>query len=219
MRLLTLLFAFFATFAAADEPAIEELGDERYRIGSIVVDKAAGEFTVPGRLVNVNETLEYVAVVTDGVKNYESLLELETSAVEFKLACILIGLDDASAVKPRYQFDEREVEGPPVAMTLAWQDGDDERRVPVADALLSGDEVFGRHDWVYIGSTLDPDGNFMAAMDGSLIGFVHDPVAIIEHRQGGGIGSYGLITGNPEMLPRAGSRISLTVARRPDAED
>ena len=48
-------------------------------------------------------------------------------------------------------------------------------------------------------------------MDGTLVGFVHDPAAIIEHRIGLGLGDYGAITGNPGVLPPPGTTVVLTV--------
>ena len=44
----------------------------------------------------------------------------------------------------------------------------------------------------------------MAEASGALIGFVHDPSSIIEHQVGAGLGNYGLMTGNTELLPELG---------------
>lgn len=209
----TLLAFLLSCIAAADEPQnIEALGDERYRIGSIVIDKASGTFEVPGRMLNVDETLEYLAVSTNGIKGYESLLELDASPTEFNLACILIGLDDENAVEPRYQFDENEIRGMGVSITLQWQEGEDTVTLPIERALRTGDKVFDNPDWIYIGSFIDESGTFTAETDGSLIGFVHDPVAIIDHRTGIGIGDYGLVTGNAAALPPEGSPVRMRIA-------
>ena len=91
--------------------AIDELGDERYQIGAIIVDRNSSEFTVPGKILHLSDALEYLAVSEGGMKDYESLLALTTSPRDFNLACILIGLDDSKSSKPRYQFDEREADG------------------------------------------------------------------------------------------------------------
>lgn len=209
----------FLPFAAGGEqapqrpmPPIEKLGQERYRIGNIVVDKAQHRFSVPATIINLDQTLEYLAVARDGQKGYESLLEMDSSAIEFQLACILIGLDDAKSVKPRYQFDEREAKGQAVEISLSWGDGEDAKTVRAANALLSGEDAFDDHDWVYIGSIMEESGELMAQTIGTLIGFVHDPYAIIEHRQGAGVGAYGLITGNERLLPPQGSTLTVTVS-------
>jgi hypothetical protein len=57
----------------------------------------------------------------------------------------------------------------------------------------------------------DGDGRFVADATGTLIGFVHDPASIIEHRTGLGIGAYGSVQGNPEVLPPIGSAVELIV--------
>ena len=58
-----------------------------------------------------------------------------------------------------------------------------------------------------------PDGSrFRAQTSGTMIGFVHDPYSIIEHRAGAGIGDYGLITGNNKLLPPEGSEVLLSVS-------
>jgi len=197
----------------APTPLMEDLGEQRYRIGEIIVDKKAGEFSVPGKVLHLNAPLEYLAVSTDGMKGYESLLELSTSATNFNLACILIGLDEKKSVKPRYQFDDRKPEGQAVAITLTWQKDGKTMRVSGANAMTAGEETFDDDSWVYIGSLTSEDGQlFMADMTGTLIGFVHDPASVIEHINGGGIGAYGLLTGDAAVLPPEGAAISLTVA-------
>lgn len=217
----TLLALPFASFGQDEVPApdidIEELGDDRYRVGNIIVDKGKRSFTLGGKILHLDKPLEYVAVKTEGYKGYESLLELDTSATEFQLACILIGLDEDKSVKPRFQFDEREANGQAVDVKLSWMDGDETKSVDVATALMAGDKVFDDQDWVYIGSQPSPqDGTLLAEMSGALIGFVHDPMSVIEHRRGAGIGAYGMITGNGDLLPAEGSEISVTISVVPD---
>lgn len=202
--------------AASQSPQIEQLDDDRYRIGSIIVDKAAQSFTVPGKILILKEPLEYLAVSTDGMKGYESLLELTTSARDFNLACILIGLDDEKSIKPRYQFDERKPQGQAVKITVSWQQDGKTVSVSGANAMTAGEEVFGDDSWVYLGSETSNDGQqFMAEVGGTLIGFVHDPYSVIGHVNGAGIGAYGLITGNEKVLPPKDSAITLTVAVAP----
>ncbi len=203
--------------AAADEAAtttaVEKIGDERYRVGAITVDRGALAFTVPGKILHLTDALEYLAVSSDGMKGYESLLELATSPGDFNLACILLGLDDEKSVKPRFQFDERKAEGQAVTISLSWELDGETVSVSGADALQLGDSRFDDESWVYIGSATGNYGKeFMADAGGTLIGFVHDPYSVIDHANGAGIGEYGLMTGNAELLPEEGTQIMLTVA-------
>jgi len=191
---------------------IEDLGDGLIKVGSILVDKPSRRFSVPGRVAVLGKPLEYVAVAQGGYKIYESLLELETTGTAFKLACILIGLDDSSSVKPRRQFDEREVNGDAVALRISWDDGTRIASLPAERALLAGDSVFADGRWVYTGSVkTDPASGLLADAIGSLISFIHDPVAVIDHRTGAGIGAYGSIIGNAELLPPVGAPVTLSV--------
>lgn len=194
-------------------PPVEDLGDERYRIGAITVDKAGQSFTLGGKILHLNQPLEYLAVMRGGYKGYESLLELDASAVEFQLACILIGLDDQKSVKPRFQFDEREAVGQALDITVSWGEDDEAKTVKASNALMAGDETFDDHKWVYIGSMPSTqDGSLMAEASGTLIGFVHDPLSIIDHQKGAGVGAYGMMTGNSALLPPEGTPVTLTVS-------
>lgn len=195
-----------------ESPQMEELGDDRYRIGTITVDKAAQSFSVPGRVLQLHDALEYLAVSSNGMKGYEALLELSTSPGEFNLACILIGLDDKNTVKPSYQFDTKELQGQAVAISVSWQENGETVRLSGANSMTQGDEVFDDDSWIYLGSQMSHDGKqFMAEVGGTLIGFVHDPFSVIEHSVGAGIGNYGLITGNKDALPPEGSAVTLSV--------
>jgi len=212
--LLTLLVS--AGLAGADAPTsaspVEKTGDEQYRVGAISLDRNARTFSVSGTILRHSDALEYLAVSTEGRKGYESLLELDTSPSDFNVACILLGLDDENSVKPRYQFDENKAEGQAVAISLSWQDDGETVTVSGANALRLGDTPFDDDSWVYIGSTTGNYGKeFMADAGGTLIGFVHDPYSIIDHANGAGIGNYGLVTANTDVLPAIGTEVTLTV--------
>lgn len=212
---LLLTIGFVSPLAAEEElaSAMKDLGHQRFQIGEIIVDKSAKSFIVPGKILHLDEPLEYVAVSANGMKGYESLLELSVSAREFNLACILIGLDAKKSNKPRYQFDERKPEGQAVSINVSWKVDGETRRVSAANAMTTGDKEFDDDSWVYIGSTTSEDGlQFMAETGGTLIGFVHDPYSVIDHVNGGGIGDYGLLTGNDAVLPAEGSAITLSVS-------
>ena len=50
----------------------------------------------------------------------------------------------------------------------------------------------------------------MAAHDGTLIGFVHDPASIIEHKIGLGIGDYGAVAAS-KVTPKVGTKIEIEI--------
>jgi hypothetical protein len=215
----------------AGPPAMKSLGNERYQVGTIVVDRAAGSFAVPGRVLHLDEApLEYIATSPNGMKAYETLLEVDATGTEFNLACILLGLENAERRRPDYQFDRRPPAGPAVQLQVRWQsegravthsihevlrfdgEGGPPRPPPPPGAPGAPDGPVPAEEWVYIGSYNRPDGGaYVADGTGTLVGFVHDPASIIEHRSGLGIGAYGSVRGNAEVLPPVGSAIELVV--------
>jgi len=205
-----------AQFAAPVIPEVKPLGDDRFQIGKVTVDQRARTLTVSGRVLRTEPPLEYIAVAVGGVKGYESLLELDATGLEFNLACILLGLSNDDVVLPRYQFDRELAVGPPVAMKVGWGSGADRKEYEVAELLWSDGKSGLSGDWVYTGSYNDAGdpSPYMAHLLGTLIGFVHDPASVIEHRVGIGIGAYGSIGGNLDLLPEVGSELTLTVENR-----
>ena len=222
--LLALCIASVGAQAPESEVPIKELGDGRYQVGRIIVDKPARSFSVEAKLIHTEDPLEYLAVARRGVKDYESLLELRTRGLHFNIACILIGLDDTGVVHPRFQFDETVVEGPEVSIKIRWEGDDGSVEIDAADAL----RIVGAPDgppretrWIYTGSAMYPSDppTYLADSSGSLIGFVHDPMTVIEHQLGLGIGAYGSILGNTDILPPIGTRMTLIVKALPDTSD
>jgi len=220
---LALLPLFHIAALAADEPAdqpqVTDLGDNRYRIGQIVVDREAAQFSVPGEVLDLDRPLEYIAVSEGGRKAYESLLAVQASGTEFNLACILIGLDAAQSVLPKYQFDREPVQGQAVDVFVEW-DGDKGPVRKPASALLSREGApIDADDWRYTGGATMEGAPPVYLPDsmGTLIGFVHDPASVIDHREGLGIGAYGSLQGNPEVSPPKGSAVRLIVQVKPES--
>jgi hypothetical protein len=225
-ELVTVSLLLLAVIAAKDSLAqsqnierqssssIEDLGSQRYRIGEIQIDKAAGMFKVPGRVLRDEPPLEFLVVTRGGSKSYESLLEVNSDAFQFNLACILIGLDASHAASNQYDLSEP-VKGDPVEVTVSWlRDG---KRVSVngSELLLYGNppQAVASRDWVYTGSVELPDGSYLAALSGTLLGFMHRAESVIEHRDGIGLGNYGGVRVNRDLVPAVGSSIELTIRK------
>lgn len=218
MRRRTLVAALGCTAAgrlAAQTPAgVRPLGDDRYQLRGIVVDRRTRTFTVPGRVHAHGVPLEYLATSPGGMKAYETLFELDTTGSEFNVACILIGLEAApDAVPPlRYRQVPR-LHGPRVAITVTWQHDGARRRVPAAQALLNPEaEVDPQSvEWVYTGAPSSAGRDrFVPDDTGTLIGFVHDANTIIESVAPIGLGAYGSVRGHA-MLPPTSTPIELVV--------
>jgi hypothetical protein len=221
--MLSLALQFFAihgiaadTSDAVSELAIVDLGNERFRVGEIEVNKRAQRFTVTGRVIQremPDNPVEYLAVVPDGYNSYETLLELDAGAREFNLACILIGLDSRNAVLPRFHFDPEPTQGDPVDLTVSWEEGGKTIiRHPGEFFSVGGLDQLSE-EWVYTGSVLTEKGVYLAESMGLLISFAHEPMSIIEHRTGLGIGAYGAPKINQAKTPPPGTPLTMTISR------
>jgi hypothetical protein len=199
--------------AMVQRPPIEDRGNGRYRIGGVKLDQKRQRFAVRGVILRDEPPLEFLAVTADGFKAYESLLKMRANAHEFNLACILIGLDPEQGKPSRRHFDPDPAGGDPVDLRVAWRTSDGARTtVDAADLVRAGEGTLSRGEWVYTGSRVLPDGRFLAAVDSTLIGFVHDPASIIEHRTGL-LEQFDSVTVNGRVAPPVGTPVTLHVAR------
>jgi hypothetical protein len=194
-------------------PAVVDLGRQRYRIGRVKVDRARRWVAARGVVLRDEPPLEYIAVARKGMKAYESLLELAAEAIEFNVGCILIGLDAARAKRPERHFDPAPVMGDSVSLRVSWRTADGSlRRVDPGDLVKLDDTTLPRAQWVYTGSMFLPGGEFAATAEGPIVGFVHDPAPLIEHRTGL-LERFGDAVPNPALAPPVGTRVTLTVRR------
>lgn len=202
--------------SAPRRPEVLDLGAGRILVGNIVVDKELGEFRVPGRMLKLDTAtapIEFLAAARSGDKGYESALELDVSAFEFNLACILIGLTENAKSQPYAHFDPKPVEGDPVDIRVSWRlDGRLHDR-PVGDLIKLSTGTREPDEWSYTGSAFNENGSYRAQVWGTLIGVVHDPDSIIHHRTGLGLNDYGAVIINHDVAPPPDTRIVLTVRR------
>lgn len=197
------------------DPKIENLGEERYRIGSIEVDKVQGSFQVPGKVLRDEPPIEFLVGTRAGYKNYETVLEVDADAFEFNLACILIGLDATNATTMEQRSQGAPLEGDRVEISVSWSTDGKTVTVPGARLLSFGDppRPVESDDWVYTGSVLLPDGHYLAQSVGTLVGVVHKGESVIEHREGIAVGNYGSLLVNKNLVPAVGEAVTLKVTR------
>ena len=158
-------------------------------------------------------TIEFIASIKGGFKLYETVLELDANAYEFNLSLILIGLDQKKGKASEMHFDPNPPEGDPVEIWVDWTDGGKQKSLRVEDLVYDTGRkaAMPRTKWVYTGSTILENGVYMAQMDGVLIGFVHDPAAIIDSASDSGLIQYGMLVVNKKVSPPVGTKIRLKV--------
>lgn len=204
-------------FGPAPAPSpVERLGPDLVRIGNLRVDTAKKEFSVGG-FVNEVQVLEFLANTKGGFKAYESALELDTNAVNFNVACLLIGLDNAGAVVSRFQFDPMPPQGHPLEMFVEWNDGGMTRRIRAEQLVYNRvtKQTLTEGPWVYTGSVFVTQGNtYMAETDGTLVGFMHTTAPIIESPRPL-VGAFGDSIINPDLKLKPGANVTLIVRALP----
>ena len=196
------------------KPEVEELGGDRFKIGAITVDRGQRLISVPGWMIpyEAGKPIEFLATMKQGYKAYESVLELDANAFEFNLACILIGLDAEQSSTVEYHFDPRPVEGNRVALQVIWKNRGKRHKRNAVDLLKVGEsKPDSPATWVYTGSLFSEENRYLAHVDGVIVGLVHDPASIIEHREGIGLNDWGSIAIDTETAPAGGQEILLEV--------
>jgi hypothetical protein len=206
------------TFSRNDNPpktpsTIERLGPTTLRVGTLQIDTAKKELSVKGVVTDAN-ILEFVAVTKGGFKGYESALELDTNAINFNLALILMGLDQAHAVGPKQHFDPASPQGDPVEIWVEWDGESGHKRVRAEELIYNtmSKRTLAPGPWVYTGSVFVEESKaYLADVEGSLIGFVHTPAPIIESPRPVSPSNYGSDVLNPALNLKPGTQIQLIV--------
>lgn len=205
-------------FGPAPPPApVEKMGPDELRVGNVRISTARKELSVAG-VVNEVQVLEFLANTKGGWKAYESALELETNAVNFNVACLLIGLDNVGAVVARFQFDPQPPQGHPVEMFLEWDEGGMRRRIRAEQLIYNRvtKQTLTEGPWVYTGSVFQEGNVYAAETEGTLVGFMHTTAPIIESPRPMN-GNYGDSIINPGLNLKAGTAIQLIVRALPRA--
>ena len=194
---------------------VERLGPDRVRIGSIVIDTGRQELAVSG-FVNDVRVLEFLANTKGGWKAYESALELDTNAINFNVACLLIGLDPTGAVVARYQFDPEPPKGQALELFVEWDENGRRRRVRAEEIIYNQKtgQTLAEGPWVYTGSAFQQGNRYMAEVEGTLVGFMHTPAPIIESPRPIN-GAYGDSIINPSLNLKPGTVVQLIVRALP----
>jgi len=198
---------------------LKPLGNDRFQVGRIVVDKRAARFTVPGRVLVLGKPLEYLATSPGGMKAYEAMLEVDASGSEFNLACILVGLERDPKQPDWRNFRQSRLTGRPIGLFIAWGEGDKRRQITAAEGLLNPEAGVKPEtvQWVYTGSPASEargGGIFAADETGTLISFIHDANTVLDSSFTIGVGAYGSVRGSA-LMPPEGTAIELIVDARP----
>ena len=111
MRLLIVIcLVMLAVHAAAEKPEVdaeklvEKLGNNRFKLGDIIIDKNTDSVRFPAK-VNMNEGLLELLLCAPYGKTHESLFTTEVDAIHFNLALIMIGCEKGK-VRVKHQGED-----------------------------------------------------------------------------------------------------------------
>jgi hypothetical protein len=185
--------AYSGTARAADPQALqaraapamlERVGEGRFRLGDIVIDKNNRSITFPAQVNMDKGMLEYLIVHRKG-KTHESLLNTLVEGYDLQVAFLLLGYE-GSGQKLAHQGDPSLPQGDPVRIVIRQKNGVE---LPAEQWLINrfpeGDKDVAPMRWVYTGSFTD-QGMFLAHETGSLVAIWHDPVALVDNASPGG---------------------------------
>ena len=207
----SLVFPLVLALVASQAPSVEKIGDGLYRIGQLRIDTNKRELIAPATINDV-PIIEFLANTKGGLKDYESALTVESDAITFNAALILLGLDPARGRPSKFQFDTATPDGDPVELHIDING----KRIRAEQLLLDqrSKKTLAIGPWVYTGSTFYDNGIskvFMAEQDGVLVGLMHGPAAIIENPRNDAVDGYGHFVINQGLGIRPGSKVSLIV--------
>lgn len=197
---------------------VERLSDGSFRVGTLRVDTSRREVTAPATINDVT-ILEWIANTRNGSKAYESLLTIDTDAVSFNAALLLIGLDPARSRVPTQHFDPEPPEGDPVELLIEARQPS-LQQMPIEELLFDqrSNATMTPGPWVYTGSAFvdGPAGRaYLAELDGVLIGFVHSPAPVIENPRPGAVNAYGAVVLNSKAGLPPGTAVALIIRALP----
>ena len=197
---------------------VERLGPSLLRVGNVKVNTATKEISVPGVVTDAAGVLEFVAMTKGGFKGYETALELDTNAINFNVALILMGIDPDRSTPPKRQFDPSIPQGDAVEMWVEWDESTGRRKVRVEQLIYNkqSNTTLAEGPWVYTGSVFVKSANaLLADIEGPLIGFAHTPATIIDSPRALPATNYGNDVLNPALNLKPGTAIQLTVRALP----
>ena len=202
----------------AAQPALEDIGGGRYRVGAVQIDKNQSSASFPAKINQVEGSLEYL-LVTPGGSTHESLLVTDVSPKQLHVAMLLLGAQTSKSksepapgqINADFLRNAPAPEGHPVQITATWQDKERTLSTPVEDWILHTglQRSAERGPWIYTGSYIR-EGSFLAELDGCFAALVHNPSALINNpRQGRDDDS--AWEPHRQQIPAAGTPVEITI--------
>ncbi len=192
---------------------IKPIGKDKVQIGLIKVDLAAGRAEIPAKVAALEQPLEYVAVAENG-KAYESLLIVNITSIELRLALSLMGYEGVTPA------EGGAVPAPTASSSVLLSAIVGGKERPLAAYLIDRRTKKQPIDspWQVIGfRQVDRDQSLLTKDFFTLV--ARDYFAPVRYTEdtgnpyAGPDQGYG---GNLKLLPPKGGELTLVIKRRPD---
>ena len=162
---------------------VRKLVGNKFKLGDIVIDKNANSIRFPAR-VNMHEGVIELLLCAPYGKTHESLFVTDIDAIHLNLALIMIGCK-AGEKKVSEQGEDVIPDGTLVTIQLAFKDDEkdkEEKIIRAEDWILDKkqNKPMAHTNWVYTGSFVSEDGEYLAKLTGTYIVTFHDPYTIID---------------------------------------
>jgi len=183
---------------------IERIGEGRFRIGRIVLDKTSQTLHLPA-CVNMQDGMIELVACANGGKLHESIFRVPIEPRDLQLGLLLLGLKHKGGV--RFQGDSTLPEGDQV---LIFVEKDGQRR-RVEDYVWDRKRLapMERTGWVFSGSKF-LNGEFGAQLTRTLITTQHDPYTILDNPLPTGVDSDQYEV-NGKVTPPVGTSVTLVI--------
>jgi hypothetical protein len=197
---------------------IKKLGQGRYQLGAVTIDARARELSFPGK-VNMVDGLIEVLICTPYGKVHESVFVVDVRPMDLHTSCLLMGLRDGSNPAWRIPADASfrwpgwdRPAGSMAEIWVGWDAPDGKHEIRAEEVLMDQrtKEPIGACNWVFIGSIVDPEGNYTADGVGSIASNYHDPQSVFDcPLESGRVDDFTFV--NQKVLPPVGSQIRIRV--------
>lgn len=202
------------------KPNIENLGDNKYKIGSISFDSKKGELSFPATLEQNEVLIEYLITTSQG-KIHEALLVTDILPFNLNVAMKLLGYKESKELLVILDEDFRPTGKPFIpteeqkkmsrfSISVSWKKGDDTITHDMTDLLENAKEStpMPKSPWIYSGSYMI-NGKYKPDLSGDIIAVFTDRSAMASY-SGEGRDDDTLWMPKKELLPPLGTEVSIT---------
>ncbi len=187
---------------------IIKLDENRYQIGSLILDSKLRHITLKGK-VNMQKGMIELLACAPGGKIHESVLVLDVVPYHLQVALLLLGLKYVGGVE--YQGDPATPKGDSVTISVSWSSQGKDTTVRAEDLVwnIPKSTTMAHTPWIFVGSKTI-NGMYMADQEKSLITTYHDPFTIFDNPLSDGSNDE-LYQVNDRLVPPKGTPVTVII--------